>query len=150
MASPILKRLQRLFTRSHVFVYRITSGRIGGSLDGPPLLLLTTIGRKTGKSRTTPVAFIYKDEEYLIAASSAGSAQNPTWFSNLECNLEASIEVKGQQIKVKPVITFGDERHKLYELFKATYPSFVWVEGRTTREIPVVRLQPIITNSAKS
>ena len=150
MASPILKRLQRLFTRSHVFIYRISSGKIGGSLDGPPLLLLTTTGRKTGKPRTTPVAFIHKDGEYLIAASSAGSAQNPTWFSNLESNLEATIEVKGKQIKVKPVITSGDERHKLYELFKTTYPSFIWVQERTTREIPVVRLQAVIPNSDKS
>ena len=142
MAAPILKRLQRLFTQSHVFVYRISSGKIGGSLDGPPLLLLTTTGRKTGKARTTPVAFIHQNGEYLIAASSGGSAQNPTWFSNLESNLEASIEVKGQQIKVKPVITSGDERHKLYALFKATYPSFIWVEKRTSREIPVVRLVP--------
>jgi len=148
MAAPILKRLQRLFTQSHVFVYRISSGKIGGSLDGPPLLLLTTTGRKTGKARTTPVAFIHNNGEYLIAASSAGSAQNPTWFSNLESNLEATIEVKGKQFKVKPVITSGDERHKLYELFKATYPGFITIEKRTTREIPVVRLQPVIPNSA--
>ena len=143
MVSPLLKRLRRTFTRFHIFVYRISSGKIGGKMIGPPVLLLTTTGRKTGKPRTTPVSFIHENGEYLIAASASGSAQNPTWLSNLESKPEATIEIKGKQIKVKVVIASGDERDKLFELFKATYPSFIWVEKMTPRRIPVVRLLPI-------
>jgi F420H(2)-dependent quinone reductase len=145
MVSPLLKRLRRTFTRFHIFVYRISSGKIGGKMIGPPVLLLTTTGRKTGQPRTTPVSFIHENGEYLIAASASGSTQNPTWLANLESKPEATIEIKGKQIEVKAVITSGDERDKLYALFTANYASFIWVEKRAARKIPVVRLLPIRT-----
>ncbi len=145
MASPVLKRLQRTFTRFHVFLYHISRGKIGGRAIGLPVLMLTTIGRKSGKARTTPVGFIHRDGEYLVAATSSGSAQNPTWFSNLKSNPEAAVEINGRQIKVHALIASGDERDQLYEVFKATHPSLGWIEKRTAREIPVIRLQPVTT-----
>lgn len=93
------------------------------------------------------MAFIQKNNEYLIAASSGGSAQNPTWFSNLERKPEATVELNGKQIKVNVVITSGHERDQLYALFKATYPGFTMAEKRVTRKIPVIRLQPIMPES---
>jgi hypothetical protein len=84
MASSLLKRVQKIIARSHIFLYHISNGKIGGWWNGSRILLLTTTGRKTGASRTTPMAFIYKDDTYLVAAASGGSAQNPAWFLNLE------------------------------------------------------------------
>ena len=113
-------------------------------MNGNPLLLLTTTGRKTGLPRTTPLMYVHKDNEYLIAASAGGADQNPTWLSNLNNKPEATIEVNGKPIKVKAIITSGDERDQLYENFKALGSNFVEYEKKTTRKIPVVRLQPII------
>ena len=145
MASPFLKRVQRTFTRFNVFVYRLSGGKILGKMIGPPLLLLTTTGRKTGKPRTTPIGFLHENGEYLIAATASGSDQNPTWLANLQSNPEATIEVKGKQIAVKAVITSGAERDQLYKRFEANSSSFTWVQSRTTRTIPVIRLLPIST-----
>ncbi len=145
MGSDLQNRLIRFFTSVHVFLYHNSGGKIWGSMNGNPVLMLTTTGRKTGLPRTTPVVYVHKDDEYLIAASAGGADQNPTWLSNINSKPEATIEINGKQIKVNAVITSGDERDKLYELFKAMGPGFIEYEKKTTRKIPVVRLQPVAT-----
>ena len=145
MASPLQNRLVKIFTGLHVFLYHTSGGKIWGSMNGNPVLMLTTTGRKTGLPRTTPVMYVHKDNEYLIAASAGGADQNPTWFSNINSKPEATIEINGRKTKVKAVITSGDERDKLYENFKALGSNFIEYEKKTTRKIPVVRLQPITT-----
>ena len=145
MASPLQNQMVKLFTGLHVFLYRTSGGKIWGSVGGNPVLMLTTTGRKTGKPRTTPVMYVHKDNEYLITASAGGADQNPAWLSNLNSKPEATIEVDGKKIKVKAVITSGDERDKLYENFKALGSNFIEYEKKTTRKIPVIRLQPITT-----
>ena len=143
MASAFQNQIVKMFTGLHVFLYHTSGGKIWGKMGSNPVLLLTTTGRKTGKQRTTPVVFTRKNDEYLIAASAGGSNQNPTWLSNLNTKPEATIEIDGKQIKVKALITSGDERDQLYELFKAMGPGFIEYEKKTTRKIPVVRLQPV-------
>ena len=145
MASSLQNRIFKVFTSLHVFLYHTSGGKIWGSMNGNPVLMLTTTGRLSGKPRTTPVMYVHKDNEYLIAASAGGADQNPTWLSNLNNKPDASIEIDGKQIKVKAVITSGDERDKLYENFKALGSNFIEYEKKTTRKIPVVRLQPITT-----
>ena len=145
MASPLQNRLFKIFTGLHVFLYHTSGGKIWGSMNGNPVLMLTTTGRKSGLPRTTPVMYVHKDNEYLIAASAGGADQNPTWFSNINSKPEATIEINGRKTKVKAVITSGDERDKLYENFKALGSNFIEYEKKTTRKIPVVRLQPITT-----
>ena len=143
MASAIQNQMVKFFTGLHVFLYRTSGGKIWGSIGGNPVLMLTTTGRKTGKPRTTPVMYIHKDNEYLITASAGGADQNPTWLSNLNSKPEATIEMDGKKINVKAIITSGDERDKLYENFKALSRNFIEYEKKTTRKIPVIRLQPI-------
>jgi len=145
MASGFQKLKFKILTRIHVFLFRASSGKIGRTMNGNPILLLTTTGRKTGKPRTTPLMYVHKDNEYLIAGSDGGANQNPTWISNLNSKPEATIEINGKTIQVKAVITSGDERDKLYENFKALWVNFAEYEKKTTRKIPVVRLQPIAT-----
>jgi len=145
MASTFQNRLMHLGTRFYVYMYRRSGGKFGGKIAGNPVLLLTTTGSKTGKPRTTPVMYIHKDNEYLITATAAGADQNPAWLSNLNKKPEATIEMDGKQLKVKAIITSGEERDKLYENFKAIGKNFVEYEKKTTRKIPVIRLQPITT-----
>ena len=145
MASSLQNRVVRLFTGLHVFLYHTSGGKIWGSMNGNPILMLTTTGRLSGKPRTTPVMYVHKDNEYLIAATAGGANQNPAWFSNLNSIPEATIEIDGKQINVKAIITSGEERDKLYENFKALGNNFVEYEKKTTRKIPVIRLQPLTT-----
>ena len=80
--------------------------------------------------------------DYLIAASTGGADKNPAWFANLEGKPNAKIEVDGKTMSVKVVIAKGDERTELYEKFKSAGSNFVGYEQKTTRKIPVIRLQP--------
>lgn len=136
--------LMRGFRNLHVFMYHSSGGKMGGSINGSPLLLLTVTGRKSGKAYTMPLAYVLHDGEYLITASAAGADKNPTWLANLESKPEAKIEVRGKTFPVKAtIVAAGEERDRLYELFKAQGNNFVEYEKKTTRKIPVIRLQPL-------
>jgi F420H(2)-dependent quinone reductase len=144
MASTLQNRLFRAFTNFHVFLYRTSGGKVWNTIAGSPVLLLTTIGRKTGLARTTPVVYVRSGNEHLIAASAGGADTDPTWYNNLASKLDAKIEVGDKTFNVKAIITTGEERDRLYELFKAQSKNFVEYEQKTTRKIPVIRLQPIV------
>ncbi|MFN8371992.1 MAG: nitroreductase/quinone reductase family protein [Anaerolineae bacterium] len=143
MASTIGNSMMKAFRNLHVFLYHISSGKVGGSILGSPLLLLTVTGRKSGRSYTMPLAYVEHNGEYLISASAAGADKNPIWFANLESNPHAKIEMKGKTYNVNAVVATGAERDQLYELFKAQGSNFAEYEKKTTRKIPVIRLQPV-------
>lgn len=143
MASPFRNRLMKSMRNLHVFLYHISGGKIGGSINGSPLLLLTVTGRKSGRAYTIPLAYLLHNGEYLISASAAGADKNPAWLSNLESKPAAKIEVNGKAYNVKATITTGEERDQLYELFKAQGSNFAEYQKQTTRNIPVIRLQPV-------
>ncbi len=145
MATTFGSILMKSFRNLHVFLYHSSHGKIGGSINGSPLLLLTVTGRRSGKTHTIPVAYVQYNGEYLISASAAGADKNPVWFSNLASEPEAKIEVMGKTYSVRTTITTGEERDRLYELFKAQGSNFAEYEKKTTRKIPVIRLQPIAT-----
>jgi deazaflavin-dependent oxidoreductase (nitroreductase family) len=135
--------MTRAFTNFHVFLYRTSGGKIWNTIMGSPILLLTTIGRKTGLARTTPVVYVRSGDEYLIAASAGGADTNPTWYNNLASKPEAKIEIGDKKLNVKVIIAAGEERDRLYELFKAQGKNFIEYEQKTTRKIPAIRLQLI-------
>lgn len=143
MASAPPKWILKAFTSIHVFLYRISKGKLGGTLGNFPILLLTTTGRKSGLARTTPLVYLRNGEEYLIAASAGGADRNPVWFLNLQNKPEAVIEVNGKTFNTQAAITVDTERTQLYERFKAQGDNFVQYEQSTTRPIPIIRLQPV-------
>jgi deazaflavin-dependent oxidoreductase (nitroreductase family) len=142
MASTFRRTLMKSLRNLQVFMYRLSRGKIGGSINGSPLLLLTVHGRKSGTPYTIPLAYIHHQGEYLISASAAGADKDPVWLSNLKSRPETRIEVSGKIYPVKATITTGEERDRLYELFKMQGSNFVAYEKKTSRRIPVIRLQP--------
>ena len=145
MATTFGSLLMKSFRNLHVFLYHSSGGKVGGSINGSPVLLLTVTGRRSGRTYTIPVAYVQHDGEYLISASAAGADKNPAWFSNLTSKPETRIEVKDKTYRVKVTLTTDEERDRLYQLFKAQGNNFVEYEKKTTRKIPVIRLQPIAT-----
>jgi deazaflavin-dependent oxidoreductase (nitroreductase family) len=143
MASTLRSTLMKSLRNLHVFLYHSSSGKIGGAINGSPVLLLTVTGRRSGQTHTIPLAYVHQHGEYLITASAGGADKNPVWFANLESKPEARIEVKGKAYNVKATMTTGEERDRLYELFKAQGRNFAEYEQKSTRKIPVIRLQPI-------
>ena len=134
--------LMKGFRNFQVAMYHRSGGKMGGSINGSPLLLLTVTGRKTGKQYALPLAYVLHDGDYLITASAAGAEKNPVWLSNLESKPEVTIEVGDKTYRVQAtIIASGEERDRLYALFKAQGSNFGSYEKKTARKIPVIRLK---------
>lgn len=126
-----------------VFLYRLSDGGIGGSVQGLPVLLLTTTGRKSGKTRTVPVGFLRDGSAYVLIASNAGLPRHPAWFLNLENEPSATIQVKKRQMQVKAETANPEKRRELWARLIEVAPGYANYQKRTTREIPVVILYPL-------
>jgi deazaflavin-dependent oxidoreductase (nitroreductase family) len=138
-AGGIGKRLQRLFMKGHVALYRRTGGKVGG---GEHLLILTTTGRKSGVKRDTPLFFFRDGEHLIIIASAGGAPKHPTWWLNLQGNPQASVQVGARVIPVISQQAEGEERQRIWSIIAENYKNFVAYQKRTTRQIPVIILTP--------
>lgn len=130
------------FNATIIEEFRANGGKVGGRFEGAPLLLLTSTGAKSGEARTTPVMYLSDGERMVIFASKAGSPSNPAWYHNLLANPSATVEVGAETLAVQVSIAAGEERERLYNQQAELYPQFVDYAQKTTRQIPVVVLQP--------
>jgi deazaflavin-dependent oxidoreductase (nitroreductase family) len=129
------------FNSAIIEEFRTHGGRVSGPFEGAPLLLLTSIGAKSGEPRTTPVMYLPDGERLVIFASKAGAPTNPAWYHNLTANPTASVEVGTETVQVQATVAAGEERERLYERQSARFPQFADYAQKTTRVIPVVILQ---------
>ncbi len=143
MASVPPNVFFKIMTRTHIFLYRKSRGKIWNKMLGMPVLLLTTTGRKSGQPRTTPLVYLRDGNDYLITASKGGSDSHPAWYFNLEAMSEVRIEVRGQAFTTGVTITENEERDQLYDRFKSLGDHFATYEQMAQRTIPVVRLTPV-------
>ncbi len=128
--------------RAHRLLYRISGGRIGGTLQRVPVLLLTTTGRKSGKQRTWPLGYLEDGEDLIVIASAGGVANHPAWYLNLRAHPEVTVQVGNRERRMLADIAGPAERARWWERIVARYPFFADYQTRTEREIPVVRLSP--------
>ncbi len=133
---------QRVATKLHTFVYRVTGGRLGGRMVGAPVLLLTTTGRKTGKQRTSPLLYLEDGENLVIVASNGGAPRHPTWWLNLRAVPEASVEIGNRKLRVRAEEASPEEKERLWTRLVAMYGPYESYRRRTDRDIPVVILRP--------
>jgi F420H(2)-dependent quinone reductase len=132
----------RQFMRMQVLVYRRSGGKRMGQLRGMPLLLLTTIGRKTGKRRVTPVMHIRDGDNFVITASNNGRDNQPSWFLNLKIHPMTTIEVDGLARSVTAHQASMEEKGRLWPKLVDCAPFFEGYQKSTKRNIPMVILQP--------
>jgi deazaflavin-dependent oxidoreductase (nitroreductase family) len=129
------------FNKGVIDEFRANDGRVGGPFEGAPLLLLTSIGAKSGAARTTPLMYLPDGERIVIFASKAGAPRNPAWYHNLLANPSATVEVGGDIFDVDVSLATGDERERLFSQQSALMPQFADYAQKTTRQIPVVVLE---------
>ena len=120
--------------------FRKNHGKVGGNFEGAPLLLLHTIGRRSGKPRVNPVMYLKDGDRYFVFASKAGADSHPDWFRNLQEQPDVRIEVGDQTIDVHAEEIRGQERNSLYERQASLYSGFADYQRKTKRVIPVVAL----------
>jgi deazaflavin-dependent oxidoreductase (nitroreductase family) len=129
-----------LFGAEHVRVYRETAGERGYHWRGTEILLLTTHGRKSGESRTTPLIHRTDGDRWVVVASKGGAPANPSWYENLHADPEATIEVRDETIPVRASTAQGEERDRLWALMAEVWPAYDDYQTKTDREIPIVVL----------
>jgi deazaflavin-dependent oxidoreductase (nitroreductase family) len=127
----------------NVPLYRLSGGRIGGRLDRTPVLLLTATGRRSGRPRTVPVAYLADGDRYIVIGSNAGHARVPAWSLNLEANPDSEVEVGRKCVPVRARIAAGEERADLWRKMNEQYSGFDDYEARTDRDIAVFVLDPV-------
>jgi deazaflavin-dependent oxidoreductase (nitroreductase family) len=135
------KALARTMMRFLVWLYRTCGGRIGGTMFGAPVLLLTTTGRKSGRPWTNPLMFQPDGDRFVIVASNGGSDRHPGWWLNLRNNPQATIQIGRETLPVTATRTRGAERDRLFGLMVSAYQGYAGYERKTTRKIPVVLLE---------
>ena len=131
------------FMALNAFLIRISKGRIGGKLGTQTILLLHTVGRKSGKQYETPIAYFYHEGQYLIVASNWGKDKQADWFLNLKERPRTTIEVKGRAIPVEAHEAEGDEYARLWKFATEKHPPYLTYQRMTTRHIPIMVFQPI-------
>jgi deazaflavin-dependent oxidoreductase (nitroreductase family) len=112
----------------------------GGAGGERPMLLLTTIGARSGLPHTTPLMYVPDGDRLLLIASNAGAPSHPGWYDNLRARPAVAVEVAGETYQATAVVTGGTERDRLFAEIAANYPFFTDHQARVSRQIPVVAL----------
>jgi deazaflavin-dependent oxidoreductase (nitroreductase family) len=143
--SPIEQKLFALVGRYvaglQTRLYRLTGGKLGGTLMNAPVLLLTTTGRKTGKQRTAPLLYLRDGTRLLIVASKGGFPAHPAWYLNLRDTPTVQVQL-GAERKTMQAQTLSDEdKARVWPELVRMYKGYATYQARTERNIPVVALQ---------
>jgi deazaflavin-dependent oxidoreductase (nitroreductase family) len=131
------------FNARNIEEFRANHGQLGGGFAGAPVLLLHTIGARSGAARVNPMMYLADQGRYLVFASKAGSDHNPDWYYNLLAHPEVRIEVGDDVVAVRAVELRGGERDTAFAEQARRYPGFGGYQRKTQRVIPVIALIPV-------
>ncbi len=120
--------------------FRANHGKVGGQFEGAPVLLLHTIGAKTGAERINPMMYLDYEGRRFVFASKAGADSNPDWFRNLVAHSEVTVEIGAETLTATATVLEGTERDRIYDEQATRYPGFAEYQQKTRRVIPVVEL----------
>jgi F420H(2)-dependent quinone reductase len=130
-------------TQGHVLTYKVTYGLLGHRFPGfPATLLLDHVGAKSGKHRTTPLAYIPDGDTIVLVASKGGAPRNPGWFHNLRAHPDTTVQVGSERREVHARVAGDEERARLWPRVVKAYWGYADYQRRTEREIPLVLLEP--------
>jgi len=135
-------RWVELFWRVHKRLYRLSNGRIGARMAGLPVLLLDTVGRKSGTPRTNALTYLPWGEAFVVIASVLGEPRHPAWFLNLAARPEVGVQVGARRLRARAREAEGEERERIWDAVVKASPDYAQYRARTGRRIPVVVLEP--------
>lgn len=148
--SPMTGRIIKYMAKAQVAVFKATGGRVGntwrigaGWKQPVPTLLLDHVGRKSGKTFTTPLLYLEDGKDLVIVASQGGLPKNPQWYPNLLATPDVHVRVARRgRMAVRAREAVGDERAALWPRLVELYADFAKYETWTDRTIPVMVLEP--------
>ena len=123
--------------------FRANDGRVGGHFEGRTLLLLHSIGARSGAERVNPLMYLALDGSYAVFATNSGYANHPGWYHNLRAHPSASVEVGTRAVDVTAREAEGEERARIWARQIEVAPAFAELQAKTSRLIPVLLLEPV-------
>jgi deazaflavin-dependent oxidoreductase (nitroreductase family) len=131
------------FNAQNIEEFRANHGRVSGPFEGAPLVILHTVGARSGEPRTNIMMYLADGDRYLLFASNAGADTHPAWYFNIRANPRVHIEVGDDDFDAKATELTGAERDEKYAEQARRYPGFAEYEQKTSRIIPVVALSRV-------
>jgi deazaflavin-dependent oxidoreductase (nitroreductase family) len=132
------------FNQQVIDEFRANSGVVGGHFEGKHLLLLHTVGRRSGQPRINPLVYANDGASYLVAGSMGGAPKDPEWVANVEAMPEVQVEFGDRTVTAKvSVLREGTERARTYALLVDYWPDFLEYETKTDRTFPIIKLDPV-------
>lgn len=131
------------FNTTNIAEFRANHGRVGGQFDGAPLLILHTVGAKSGQPRTNIMMYLADGDRYLIFASNGGADTHPAWYHNVTAHPEVHIELGDEEFDGVATELEGAERDAKYAEQVRRYPGFGEYQEQTDRTIPVIAVTPV-------
>jgi len=133
----------KVMSAVNTWAFRVSGGKLGAHFPGgAPILLLTTIGRRSGEARVAPLLYLKEGNDYVIVASKGGMSHHPAWYLNLKTHPEVDVEVGREKLRMVARPASAAEKAHLWPKLVAMYPSYDDYQSRTERQIPVVILSP--------
>ena len=128
--------------RTQVEQYESSDGRVGGTLGGRPVIILTSRGARSGKLRKTPLMRVEHEGCYAVVASMGGAPRHPVWYFNLLAHPEVELQDGAERWDMTVRELAGEERKLWWTRAVEAYPPYADYQERTAREIPVLLLEP--------
>ena len=136
------KFLIQIFMAFNRFIIRISRGKMGSSMGGQRVLILHTIGRKSGQSRAVPIAYFRDGENFYIVGTNWAQEKHAAWYFNLKDQPQATLEVDGLKIAVLAYEATGEEYARLWQAATEQHPLYLDYKRKMTRPIPIMIFVP--------
>jgi deazaflavin-dependent oxidoreductase (nitroreductase family) len=140
--KPPPRWLVKTITRLHVFLNRLTGGRLFNSLGGDDVCFVTMKGAKSGRSLTLPLMYVPYREGVLLVASLGGAPRHPAWYHNLVRHPEIAVRHRGRRMKLRARVATAAEKPALWPICDQRYAPYADYRKRTTRDIPIFVCEP--------
>ena len=123
--------------------FRANGGKVGGPFEGGRLLLLHTVGAKSGQERVNPMMYQPIGGSFAVFASKGGAPVNPDWYYNLLAHPRVTAEIGTETVELTARVADDETREPIWAAWKKANPGFAEYESKTTRQIPVILLDPV-------
>jgi deazaflavin-dependent oxidoreductase (nitroreductase family) len=141
--APPPRWVLKTMTRLHVFLHRLSGGRLFNTLAGDEVCFVTMTGARSGRTLTIPLMYVPHGDGVLLVASQGGAPKNPVWYHNLVKHPDITVTHRGRRLKLRARLARADEKPDLWPVCDQHYAPYADYRKRTTRDIPIFVCEPV-------
>lgn len=131
------KWVLKIVSRTHIFLNKLTLGKMFNTLSGDEVCFVTMIGAKSGRTITMPLMYVPYNDGVLLVASQGGAPKNPVWYHNIAKNPDISVKYRGKVMQLRARLATAAEKPALWPLCDKAYAPYADYRARTSRDIPI-------------